>query len=334
MSAKVSILIPLYRTERYIVRAAHSLLMQSYHNCEFIFVDDGSPDRTVELLEELIESEFNHLRERISIIKHTTNQGVAAARNTLLEAATGDYITFVDSDDWVERDMVAASLSLALASEADIVRFASMDHLLERSHYTPAPWVGDARTSLCAILEQSHLMGNHITRLLIRRPLIEGLQFVPGVNMAEDYAFISQLLYIAKRIIYTPRPLYHYRLENPDSYSNNLNRTQTLSYIAANGVVTEFFRSKSDGESFAYSLELGKLNIKKWVRKRGFSPREFDHLLFDQPISRLSLRLYNAAIEHAPIPVMQLFGAIVNLPILIRVTYLNIFHYLCHIKDR
>ena len=100
----VSIIVPIYKVERYVQQCARSVLSQSYPSIQFIFVDDCTPDRSIELLESLIDAEFPKLKERITIIRKPVNEGLPQARKTGVAAATGDFIMHVDSDDWIEPD--------------------------------------------------------------------------------------------------------------------------------------------------------------------------------------------------------------------------------------
>lgn len=96
----VSVVVPVYNVEKYIARCIESILQQTHENLELILIDDGSPDRSGEICDEYALKDF-----RIKVI-HTENRGVSYARNTGLDNATGDYLFFVDSDDWIEPDHI------------------------------------------------------------------------------------------------------------------------------------------------------------------------------------------------------------------------------------
>lgn len=115
MLNKVSIIVPVYNAEKYLEKCLESLLNQTYKNIEIICVNDGSIDKSLELL-----NLYNKNDNRI-VIYTQNNQGQSVARNMGLEKATGDYIMFVDSDDWVDRTIVEIMLEEALKNNADIV---------------------------------------------------------------------------------------------------------------------------------------------------------------------------------------------------------------------
>ena len=103
---KVSVIVPIYNVERYIDKCVRSLMLQDYGNIEIILVDDGSPDNSGRIIDELSKED-----NRIIVI-HKANGGVSTARNAGLLQATGEYVMFVDSDDWVEKDYVSYFLDI------------------------------------------------------------------------------------------------------------------------------------------------------------------------------------------------------------------------------
>ncbi|MBQ1280591.1 MAG: glycosyltransferase, partial [Bacteroidales bacterium] len=119
---KLSLIAPIYGVEPYIEKFAKSALGQTFTDMEFIFVNDGTKDRSIEILESLIEKEFSHLKERITII-NKENQGLPLARKTGMDAAQGEYILFADSDDWLEVTAAEKIMSVAEKTDADIVYY-------------------------------------------------------------------------------------------------------------------------------------------------------------------------------------------------------------------
>ena len=112
---KISIIIPIYKVEDYISKCIKSVIAQSYHNLEIILIDDGSPDRCGDICDDYAERD-----SRIRVI-HRQNGGISAARNSGLEVATGEYVLFVDSDDYIHPDMVERMHDVALNKQADVV---------------------------------------------------------------------------------------------------------------------------------------------------------------------------------------------------------------------
>lgn len=110
----VSIIVPIYNVEKYIVKGVESLCNQNYNNIEIILVDDGSPDRSPELIDDLAQRD-----KRIKAI-HKTNGGVSSARNVGINHSNGDYIMFVDGDDWVDPSYVSFFVNMIVESNHSI----------------------------------------------------------------------------------------------------------------------------------------------------------------------------------------------------------------------
>ena len=114
--SKLSIIVPFYKAEKYAKKCIDSILNQSFKNFELIAINDASPDNTLSILKE-----YQTIDNRILIINHPKNLGVAEARNSGLRVASGNYITFVDQDDWIYEDMYETLINNALTNDADIV---------------------------------------------------------------------------------------------------------------------------------------------------------------------------------------------------------------------
>ncbi len=313
---KVSILVPVYKVEKYIEQCARSLFEQSYPHCEFIFVSDGSPDNSVAILRS-VAAQYSALKSQIKIIELAQNGGVAAARNAALDAATGEFILFVDADDWVDRYIVERLVERAAMSGADICNAWCVsvgEGIFER---VATPWIGSKRSHLRALLAQSHIVANHVRGMLIARSLFEshGLRFTPGIDFGEDYSLLPQLLYHATRLDTLSQYLYFYRLSNQSSYMNNIGQHQILSYLAAQRVVSTFVGSLPDAALFRGAIIRGRLNIKKWIFKRRVLAQSFDEQLFDDPSPRFTsplLSLYNRVINSGNPSLVFAVSVIVN----------------------
>ncbi|MDR0829587.1 MAG: glycosyltransferase, partial [Prevotellaceae bacterium] len=105
MTPAVSILVPIYKVSAYIERCAHSLFQQTFENIEYIFVNDCTPDDSIEKLQKIIE-QYPNRKPFVKIIHHKKNRGLAETRNTALYNSTGKYIQHIDSDDYIELNMI------------------------------------------------------------------------------------------------------------------------------------------------------------------------------------------------------------------------------------
>ncbi|MFM2292274.1 MAG: hypothetical protein RIS29_2087 [Bacteroidota bacterium] len=120
MSPKVTIIVPIYNAAKYLEKCINSVLSQSFEDIEYIFTNDCSTDKSLEILEKSIAN-FPDKTERIRIINHTLNKGISATRNEAVSIATGDYIASVDSDDFVEHQFIEVLYNKAIKEQADIV---------------------------------------------------------------------------------------------------------------------------------------------------------------------------------------------------------------------
>ena len=122
MSVKVSVCIPVYGVEKYIEQCVRSLFGQTLKEIEYIFVDDCTLDRSIDILSKVLE-EFPERKEQVKIIRHEKNSGLVAARNTALKYVIGEYVTHCDSDDWLKNDLLEKAYNEITEANADVVVF-------------------------------------------------------------------------------------------------------------------------------------------------------------------------------------------------------------------
>lgn len=208
---KVSVIVPVYAVERYIGKCAVSLFSQTWEDCEFIFVDDGSPDRSVRTVESILDGSFPHLRPRVKIL-HESNSGLPCARMTGLAAATGDFIIHVDSDDWVEPDYIRRLVETALSEDADVVY---CDYYKEYPGRSKPASEGDFSPStgpVAAKCMHNSIIRAYMWNKLVRRGLYDlQTMVVPVHGYHEDIVFQTQILFGAGKVVHLKEALYHYR---------------------------------------------------------------------------------------------------------------------------
>lgn len=225
----ISLIIPCYNAEKTLEKCLHSVIQQSYINLEIIIVDDGSTDGTSKIYEK-----FQIKDERIKIIKQD-NYGVSKARNKGVKAAKGQYICFVDSDDWVEKDYCLELYNLLVFENADI-------SIIEASYEDEAgkvifnrPFskdkVFDGRRALILLLEdeviQSHPWGK-----LYKANFLKNVSFPENLKCFEDYSTLFKIFDKAVKVVRSNKKLYHY-IQHEDSLSHNLSpKTAYYFYLA------------------------------------------------------------------------------------------------------
>ena len=215
---KVSLIVPIYGVEKYIEKFARTALGQTYTDVQFIFVNDGTKDRSMEILETLIEKEYAHLKDRV-IIVNKENQGLPQARKTGLEHAEGEYILFADSDDWLELDAVEKVMSKAVETDADIVYFDLVKEYGDRTSYKrERDYTADARMDFIMNMFNYKSFGYTVTKCFRRSLYTENVIYIPKYGMHEDIYLMSQIIFYAKSLVHLPEALYHYRQDNPSSF--------------------------------------------------------------------------------------------------------------------
>jgi hypothetical protein BACCOPRO_00944 len=227
---KVSVIVPVYGAENFIERCARSLFEQTLDDIEYIFVNDCTPDRSMEILKNVL-SNYPSRRDQVKIINHEHNQGQAGARTTGMKAAAGEYMIHCDPDDWVETDMYEQLYLLAIEHKADIVTCGIIHHEKNGTvwksflQYCPTP-----RLSL-KYLYLKHHRSCFLWNKLIRTKLIKSNNIYPfeGINFGEDQNVVIRVLYYANTFYHSKDAFYHYNHNNENSATNNRRTTSKWS---------------------------------------------------------------------------------------------------------
>lgn len=247
---KVSIIIPIFNVAKYIQQCAECLFEQTYDNCEFIFVDDKSPDSSVEILMNVSKKYDRNFK----VIRHETNKGLAASRNTGLKNATGDYILHIDSDDWLRKDAIALLVSKLQETQCDVLIFDCYFVNQESTNYfKPITWTGDKEKSLKKWLNTG-LTPNWIYIASKNIYTTNNLTLIEGINICEDFLLSLKVLYCAKKILNLHEPLYFYNRLNVNSYTHNLSKYAGQELKAYEEAI-KFLKLKNDFET--YKKEIG-----------------------------------------------------------------------------
>ena len=243
----VSVLVPVYKVENYIQRCARCLFSQTYDNLEFIFVDDCTPDKSIVKLKEVVE-EYPQIESRIRIIKHDKNSGLSCARNTAIASAKGEFLFFVDSDDYVEKDAIQLLVKKQLETGADIVSGNAYRHFHDKTIELREPAYKTKEDMVCGLIQATY--DHVIWRRIIRRTLFtdNNIRMKEGVNQGEDWQVMPRLAYFANKFATIDSFIYHYDCTNENSYMQ-LQRNQFNSNLceqnrASMNIVKSFFKDK------------------------------------------------------------------------------------------
>ena len=252
----ISIIIPCFNAEKTLEKCLKSVVQQSYANLEIIIIDDGSTDET-----SLIYNKFQSNDERILVLKQQ-NSGVSKARNTGVKAATGDYICFVDSDDWAELNYCSELYSLLVGENADIsiveASYEDENGNVLCSKPISDEKIFDGNRALVLLLEDQEIQ-SHPWGKLFKADLLKNVHFPENLKCFEDYSTLFKIFNKAVKVIKSNEKLYHY-IQREDSLSHNLSPATAYQFFLAIMEVFEFWRN---------SAKVGDRNkiIKNIVRK-------------------------------------------------------------------
>lgn len=271
---KVSVIIPVYGAECYIERCARSLFEQTLDDIEYIFVDDCTPDKSMEVLERVMD-DYPDRAGQVRIIRMPQNGRQAAARAAGMKAALGDYIIQCDPDDWVDLHYYEDLYLTAVEHNADIVQGAFMFH--ENGFVTlhPSPFfIGSGKDAM------KHSRYNwHLVCLLIRKSIIVNYNIYPyeGIDCGEDVNVAMRAYYFSENVYtYSGNSYYHYNHDNPVSITNQSFYRNLEKYLKKNvELLDSFFESfGADGKDIMcrYKLRVkspllyqkSTRNIKEW----------------------------------------------------------------------
>ena len=257
---KVSVITPIFKVRNFIERCVCSLFEQTLKDVEYIFVDDASPDDSIDILKSCIER-YPERKDQVVILTHEHNQGLPAARNTGLAVATGEYVFHCDSDDFVEKDMLEEMYKAAKEKDADMVYCDFYLSFEKNERYMDNPVYETADS----MLRQGLLGGNmkyNVWNKLVRRSLYtdNDILFPAGHAMGEDMTMI-RLAACAKSVAYVPKAFYHYVKLNANAYSATMSERHKID-IRFNVDQTVEFLEKKFGSVLDKEIAFFKLNTK------------------------------------------------------------------------
>ena len=257
---KVSLIIPIFKVRNFIERCVCSLFEQTMKDMEYIFVDDASPDDSIDILMSCLEK-YPERREQVQILTHKKNQGLPAARNTGLAVATGEYIFHCDSDDFVEKDMLEVMYKSAKEKDADIVYSDFYLSFEKNERYMSCPSYATASDMLKVGLLGGNMKYN-VWNKLVKRSLYtdNSITFPAGYAMGEDMTMI-RLAACAKSVAYVPKAFYHYVKLNANAYSATMSERHKVDIRFNVDQTVEFLQNKF-GNEIEKEIAFFKLNTK------------------------------------------------------------------------
>ena len=247
---KVSIIIPCYSVERYLNRCMDTIVNQTLKDIEIILVDDKSPDRVPEMCDEWAKKD-----KRIKVIHKKKNEGLGLARNTGLEIATGDYVAFVDSDDYVDTEMFSRLYEKAVETQSDIV-YCGVKREITQNNFIDVRDFNEQ--TIFEKNEMQELSFRYVdpdtsTRLFMSvwhsiymRTTIGSLRFYSErIVCSEDLPFQLVMILKSNRVTYIPEAMYYYCL-NGCSLSNTFDFEKCFRYFTLAKIIKEYYTQEQE----------------------------------------------------------------------------------------
>lgn len=230
----VTVIVPVYKVENYLGRCVRSIINQTYTNLEIYLVDDGSPDRCPSMCDEFAKQD-----SRVRVI-HKKNGGLSSARNAGIDASKGEYIIFVDSDDYIEADFIEAMIICAVSGKFDIV-ICGINKIVEGKIIPDAQENGirdySGKEALAALLKDEYITSHSCNKLFTKEVI--GSNCYPEGRAYEDLAAMPYIFLGANRVMKIDRKLYNYCIRE-DSISFSVSPKQRYDLFLAHFDRMEF----------------------------------------------------------------------------------------------
>ncbi|MBT2642201.1 glycosyltransferase [Bacillus sp. ISL-41] len=264
MLPKISVIIPVYNVEKYLHRCVESVLNQTFQDFEIILINDGSTDHSGQICDELAQKD-----SRITVI-HKNNARVSAARNDGLKLAKGEYVSFIDSDDWIEPEMYQVMIQKAEKLNLDFIMcdYKKKSENYEEERTQPIRGGYYSGDQIKKELFQCLIMFDHIEFpptisncvCLIDSNFLRqnNISYDEDIHYCEDSLFGSKMIYHAKRFFYLKGFHFYNYFYNPTSTTNTYNDKKWNSYLKINERLEKYFE-KTDEYDFTRQIKINML---------------------------------------------------------------------------
>lgn len=240
---KISICIPIYNVEKYIERCLKSAFEQTYIDIEYILINDSSTDNSLNIVYKLIQN-YPYRQKQVKIYSHEKNRGLSASRNSAIKYASGEYILWLDSDDYLEKNTVEILIEHLKQNDSDIVSFDILTHNRYGQTVWKQPMYHLPEEMLKTIIGRKGPVC--VCGRLIKLDLYKkyNIQASEGINMGEDYQVSTQLAFYAQKVSTINKALYHYERNNEKSYTKIFNEKTAIQGWKSFEIVESFIKSK------------------------------------------------------------------------------------------
>lgn len=287
---KITILVPVYGVERYIAECAESLFQQTYKEIEYIFCDDCTPDRSVEVLQGVVE-QYPERKPHVRIIRNERNMGIGATRAHLVSAVLADCFFFADSDDILPLNAIEVLAKRMQEADVDIVDGAYQYWTDGRATSTNYP-SHDSQDKYRRKVQAGNLVRHQLWGRLYKKDVIQKVPdlFVAGIDMAEDYCAVTRLAAVTTRA-WTDDVVYRYRIEQQSFFNTEKHDKSIRSRLAATQKVLSFYHQRGH---LPLAVEIGILDTYRMCHKAdGPSVEQVDAILQYYPEHLTAKLLFN-----------------------------------------
>lgn len=289
---KVSVLVPVYGVERYIEQCAVSLMEQTYKDVEYIFVDDCTPDASVDRLCDVV-ARYPERESQVRIIANEHNLGSACVRQTALDSATGDAVIFVDSDDYVDFHMIECLVNEMEHSNTDMVdggfAVVSNEKIVKENMPLRVNDKAYLKTILCQNVEPNRIWGRLIKKSLFTD---NDIHFYQGIDYSEDFSVLPKLLVDARRS-WIERCIYFYRDDNPQSYTNNISTKNAVSFLKSQSIIASFLKQHVKWKKYSLAAQIGWVNVWRFSRRFNVDKTLVEELFVSKPSNLVARSLFS-----------------------------------------
>ena len=255
-SPVISVIVPVYKAEKYLPRCIDSILSQEFTNFEVLLIDDGSPDGSGKLCDEYAARD-----SRIRVF-HKENGGVSSARNLGLDNARGEWVMFADADDWLDKETFKICLK-ADHKEFDIIRFGYNSVFDENGDITNKrlPDVATLQEYLRLVIERKTTMA--VWGAMYKRSIfkLNKIYFDTTIRMGEDWVVLVNVILHSKNINFISQPLYQYNRYNEESCVNNFSFGKQLEMVKAYALIADIVENNGLTLDFSKSLQISYQTI-------------------------------------------------------------------------
>jgi len=274
---KVSIIVPIYKVEKYLDKCIQSILSQTFKDFELILVDDGSPDKCG-----IMCDNYANVDRRVKVI-HKENGGLSSARNRGLNIASGKYIAFVDSDDWIEKSMYEALYTMAEQYDADIVQcnyVKAFNENIGLGNNGGSIRILDNFKALENLFNENASQAVVTWNKIYKKYLFNDVTFPVG-KIHEDNFTTYKLLYKSKKVVLLDEMLYYYR-QTPNSIMNSPFSERNLDAITATEETLKFFKKIKNNKLHSKALMKYEAQLKFFYFKCENLPKNKQYTIKEQ----------------------------------------------------